>query len=228
MKKILLLFLNPLGRQIVSAYLSFYLILCTFLFVFCCALLPFFPDFFSAVSRFACENSFARFAEMLFIAVLAIHSVLAIGVKLYNLIKNSQQHPELKFKGQPPVLSFLLPITGTLFCVCLYYYYGFLSSFDFSETGADYAQTLIELLRAKRIALMWFLGFIFLSFQFGRGISEALNSTGFSTDKSKTYVRYAWRTLVMLCVFVSLLSIYYCTETDLMLNIQEEPMVIIR
>lgn len=228
MRKIFLLFSDPLGRKIVSSYLSFYLLLCTFLFVFSCAMLPFFPDFFSAVSRFAYENPFAHSAEILFIAALVVHAVLATGVKLDNLLKNSQQHPELKFRGQPPVLSFLLPVTGTLFCVCLYYYYGFLSSFDFNETGADYARTLIELLRAKRIALMWFLGFIFPAFQFGRGLSGALNTTGFSTDRNRTSVRYVWRAMVILCVFTSLLSIYYCTETDLMLDIQEEPMVIIR
>lgn len=217
-----------LGRKILSSVLSFYLFLSAVILILSFAALPFFPDAFSAVSRFACESYFVKSAAWLAAALMAIHLILELSVKLENLIKSSQQNPDIKFNGQAPVLSFCLPFAEIIFCTCLYAYIYFLISFDFTEKGTDYAQTLIELLRAKRIALIWLTGFLSLSFIFGRGLPDALHCLGFSTSREKSSIRYLWRGLVILCLSVSLLSIYYCTETDLLLNIQEEPMVIIK
>lgn len=214
--------------MIVSSAFSLYILAISFIFVIICSSLPFFPDFFSSVSRFLLENSLAYFARMLFIAAFSIRILLLFAAKIDNLIKQSQQHPDLKFKGNPPLLSFMLPATETAAFIFLVYYWNILSSFDFSEPGALYAQTLIEMLRAKRIALIWFLGFLMPAFNFAKGLPEALHSLGFSTDPQKTSVRYLWRTAAILSVFTALLSVYFCTETDLLFDIQEEPMVIIR
>ena len=122
----------------------------------------------------------------------------------------------------------MLPATEIAFFAFMAYYWNIFASFDFHDAGTDYAQTLIEMLRSKRIALIWAIGFIMPAFNIARGLPEALHSLGFSTDPSKTYIRYVWRTAAVLCVFTSMLSFYYCTETDLLFDIDEEPMVIIR
>ena len=228
MKRFFRLLINPLGRAIISSALVLYVISISFVLILTFLPLPFFPDAFSEISRFIFENPFAHFLKIIFIAAFLIRITLLSVSKLENLAINSQQHPDLKFKGNPPLLSFMLPATEIAFFAFLAYYWNILASFDFHDAGTDYAQTLIEMLRSKKIALIWALGFIMPAFNIARGLPEALHSLGFSTDPEKTYIRYVWRTAAVLCVFTAMLSFYYCTETDLLFDIDEEPMVIIR
>lgn len=228
MKHFLLMIKDPLGRKMFSSVLSFYLLFNLAICILTCFIIPFWPEVFSAIARFACTSNWGKLMGYVFVLVLILHMLLAISIKLGNYKTNSQQHPDIKFKGLPAVLSFCLPFTGLICCIAIAYCFSLLLSFDLPNTDADYAGTMIELLRAKRVALAWFLGSLCAAFQFGRGIPGALHTLGFSTDVNKTFVHYVWRILVLICAINACYSIYYCAEIDMLLNMREDPMVIIQ
>lgn len=219
---------NRLGRMMVSASMSLYLMCFACMFLFYCALLPFFPDFFSALSKFYARNYISNILNYTLILAFSVRIILIAISKIGNLITSSQQHLSLKFNGQPAIISFILPAAEIVFFIFLTYYWKFAVSFDYDESGNVYAQTLVEFLRSKRIALAWIAGFIALAFAFVRGIPESLHTLGFVARPGRNIPCYVWRTLATLCVLVAGLSIYYCTGTDLLLYVEEDPMVIIR